>query len=42
MREDNDRAEEARAVLLDIADGGAEHDFDAMAELLARRGERLL
>jgi metal-responsive CopG/Arc/MetJ family transcriptional regulator len=41
LREDHDRALEARAVLLAIANGGLEHDFDAVAEALERRGERL-
>lgn len=41
VREDLDRTEEARGVLLEIADGVRDHDFAAVAELLARRDEPL-
>lgn len=41
VREDHDRTAEARSVLLDIADGRRAHDFDAVAEALSRRDERL-
>lgn len=41
VREDHGRAVEARSVLLEIADGSRAHDFDAVAEALSRRVDRL-
>jgi len=41
VEEERARADEARTVLLEIADGTRDYDFGAAAELAARRGDRL-
>jgi hypothetical protein len=41
VEEQRARADEAIKVLLQIADGTLDYDFDAVADLVARRGEHL-
>lgn len=41
LEEERARQQEAITVLLEIADGTRDYDFEALADLYARRGERL-
>lgn len=41
LQQDRNRADEALAVLLEIADGEREYDFDAVADLASRRADGL-
>lgn len=41
VRAERERAEEALTVLLEIADGARDYDFDAAAAVAASRGDRL-
>ena len=41
VEQEREQAADALQVLLDIADGALAYDFDAAADLVARRGDRL-
>jgi hypothetical protein len=41
VEDERARADKAREVLLQIADGTLDYDFAALADLVARRGDRL-